>query len=58
MLIRNCRGGDAGFRTSGLSIEGGNHDVVLFASVPLSTEPWQPLEEGRLVVVRDGIRTP
>lgn len=30
-------------------------EVVLFASVPLTTEPgWQPLAEGELVVARLG----
>lgn len=28
--------------------------VALVASVPLSDEPWQPLAEGELVVLRDG----
>ncbi len=28
--------------------------VILVASVPLSTESWQPLDEGELVVLKDG----
>ena len=33
---------------------GQEQDVVLFASVPLSEEHWQPLQEGEVLVVRDG----
>lgn len=29
--------------------------VILVASVPLSTESWVPLEEGELVVLKDGV---
>ncbi|MFK7815190.1 MAG: class II glutamine amidotransferase [Gammaproteobacteria bacterium] len=28
--------------------------VILVASVPLSTESWQPLDEGELIVLKDG----
>lgn len=28
--------------------------VVLVASVPLTDEPWQAMEEGSLIVLRDG----
>lgn len=29
-------------------------NLVLFASVPLSDEPWRPLDEGEIVVARNG----
>jgi hypothetical protein len=29
-------------------------EVALVASVPLSREPWEPLAEGTIVVLREG----
>jgi glutamine amidotransferase len=40
--------------TSGLSVKVANQTVVLIASVPLSNERWQPLEEGDVVAVANG----
>lgn len=54
MLVRKCGRGAETFETSGLTIEAESQRVVLFASVPLTNEPWQPLDEGTLVVVQDG----
>ena len=55
MLQRRCapdapRPADAG----GVAIADGDQTVLLFASVPLTDEAWQPLAEGALVAVRDG----
>ena len=55
MLQRHCapdapRPADAG----GVAIADGDQTVLLFASVPLTDEAWQPLAEGALVAVRDG----
>jgi glutamine amidotransferase len=55
MLARECGRGNETFATSGLTVEAENHSVVLFASVPLTDEPWFPLGEGTLVVVKDGL---
>ena len=55
MLQRRCaqdapRPADVG----GISVAGGDQTVLLFASVPLTDEAWQPLAAGELVAVRDG----
>jgi len=49
------------FEPSALNIEGlraipaaGDQEVVLFASVPLTDEDWQPLESGEIVVASHG----
>lgn len=46
------------FETSGLKIKTTSQHVVLVASVPLTNEPWHPLAEGALVVVRNGELVP
>jgi glutamine amidotransferase len=38
----------------GLDIQLRDQQTVLFASVPLDDEGWQPLDEGTVVAVRDG----
>lgn len=58
MLMRKCGRSSDVFATSGLTIESGSQTVVLFASVPLTDEPWKPLDEGTLIVVRDGMLMP
>ena len=40
----------------GLEPQGGDQRVTLVASVPLSDEAWQPLGDGELVAIADGIR--
>ena len=55
MLQRRCapdapRPADAG----GVAVADGDQTVLLFASVQLTEEAWQPLAEGELVAVRDG----
>jgi predicted glutamine amidotransferase len=29
-------------------------DIVMFASVPITAEPWRPLAEGEVIAVRAG----
>jgi glutamine amidotransferase len=63
---RRQQGGGLGVRPPGLHLlcrrcaaEGVGdepQDVVLVASVPLTGEAWQPLEEGEIVVMRSGRR--
>ena len=45
-----------GLLQSGVIVEAGGEGqkIVLLASVPLSSEAWQPLAEGEVIVVRDG----
>jgi predicted glutamine amidotransferase len=54
-LTRRCAAGGE-LSTDGLRIEahGGEQDVVLVASVPLTAEGWVPLSRGEIVVARLG----
>jgi hypothetical protein len=54
-LCRTCAV-DPSARVSGggVSVEAGPQSVQLFASVPLTDEPWQPLPEGTVVAARGG----
>ncbi len=56
LLCRRCRPEDAGggLVADGLDVRFAAQEVVLAASVPLTDEPWRPLAEGELVVLRDG----
>ncbi len=54
MLSRQCCHEREGFEAVGLSVAQGYQEVVLIASVPLSTEPWRPLQEGEVVAVSFG----
>lgn len=53
-LQKQCQNDQQSFVTSGLSIRGGHQLVMLFASVPLTSEQWEPLAEGELVAVARG----
>jgi glutamine amidotransferase len=57
VLCRTCAGETGAFATEGLSIASaqGAQEVALAASVPLTPgEPWRPLAEGEIVVLRGG----
>lgn len=58
-LKRHCTEGGT-YSGQGLSIEakGLDQDVVLFASVPLSSESWAPMNEGDVLVTRNGKLVP
>lgn len=55
LLCRTCTAGFDGVPMVGMTIA---HDeeqlVALVASVPLSGEPWEPLAEGEVLVLREG----
>jgi glutamine amidotransferase len=53
-LQRQCPIGQPGLVASGLSIRGDHQLVTLFASVPLTSERWEPLAEGELIAVSQG----
>jgi glutamine amidotransferase len=56
-LSRRCAGEPAAYDVPGLAIEhsNGEQQVMLVASVPLSTEPgWHALGEGEVLALRDG----
>ena len=41
-------------RLVGVELDGHVKEITLFASVPLSTEPWQPFESNELLVCKNG----
>jgi glutamine amidotransferase len=57
-LKRTCHIADQTTSASGVRIEAGAllQELMLFASVPLTDEPWQPFFEGELIAVRHGRR--
>ena len=54
VLSRQCTRADQIVRTQDLSVAADLQEVMLFASVPLTSEPWRPLAEGELVAVSAG----
>jgi predicted glutamine amidotransferase len=55
VLCRSCIASSDGVPLTGVAIgPEGDQQVTLLASVPLSNEPWQPLAEGEVVVIRGG----
>ncbi|HVC61046.1 MAG TPA: class II glutamine amidotransferase [Acetobacteraceae bacterium] len=54
MLHRSCAVDPDALASAGVTLDGGQL-VTLFASVPLTEEPWQPLREGEIAVARDGV---
>jgi glutamine amidotransferase len=58
VLTRTCDSGGT-IVSDGVAVRsGGPQQVVLLASVPLTSERWRPLDEGELVVVRAGLPLP
>jgi len=55
-LARNCGLADETQALPGITLEQTRYDqqVVLVASVPLSVEPWQPFDEGQILVMKSG----
>lgn len=53
-LQRNCTIQDPFPEAAGVSVVSTDQDVVLFASVPLTREPWVPFLDGEIVVVSRG----
>ena len=54
LLQKHCQNGQQSIVANGLSIQGSDQLVTLFASVPLTSERWEPLAEGELVAVARG----
>jgi glutamine amidotransferase len=55
ILNRQCSAnGESMFNGAGISVAGTALNVVLIASVPLTSEPWQPLERSTAIEVRNG----
>ncbi len=54
MLTRACAADPDTLPAAGVALHGAQ-SVILFASVPLTDEPWRPLGEGEIVVSRHGM---
>lgn len=54
LLQQRCPRGQQGIVADGLSIRSDDQLVTLFASVPLTSQRWEPLAEGELVAVSHG----
>jgi len=54
VLSRSCTSDADDFDTQGLRISGDATCAVIVASVPLTDEPWEALEEGQLIAARGG----
>jgi glutamine amidotransferase len=54
MLCRQCSSSEEK-EFSNVHIEGTHQNLVLFSSVPLNDEPWQPMEPNRLYVAQNGM---
>ena len=54
LLSRRCALADEPLHASGISVGPGFQDLLLIASVPLSSQPWRPLAEGQLLAVTAG----
>lgn len=55
VLTRECPGELDVVSGHGLRIDAGRQSVVLVASLPLSDERWQPVPEGTVLVVSEGL---
>ena len=53
-LHRQCAMKDLLSETSGVSVISPNQDVILVASVPLTTEAWEPFGEGEVIAIAHG----
>jgi glutamine amidotransferase len=53
-LTRHCEFDPDSLRKSGFRIQSNTQDLVLFASVPLSSEDWHPLVPNQFLVARHG----
>lgn len=55
LLCRTCNAELDGVALAGIELAGdGAQEIALLASVPLSAEPWEPLPEGEVIVLRAG----
>lgn len=54
VLCRTCSVDTEALKADDITIGGESQRVLLFASVPLSDEPWRPLKEGEIVIAEAG----
>ena len=54
VLCRRCAPERGEETLDGVNLQSGEQEVALVASVPLTEEPWRPLDEGQIVALGDG----
>lgn len=55
MLVRSCNEQAVDLTQSGVLLAPTAQELVLVASVPLTDEPWEAIEEGEVVALRKGV---
>ncbi len=56
LLQRCCWESAPELKEAGVDLNTVRQDVALVASIPLTDELWEPLEEGELIALKDGLR--
>lgn len=54
LLHRQCASKDLYAETAGISVSSPDQEVILVASVPLTAEAWEPLQQGEVVMISKG----
>ena len=55
LLARSCNEQAVDLSESGIMMAPIAQELVLVASVPLTDEPWEPIDEGEVIVLKDGL---
>ncbi|MGB5687727.1 MAG: class II glutamine amidotransferase, partial [Woeseiaceae bacterium] len=55
MLVRSCNEQAVDLTQSGVLLAPVAQELVLVASVPLTDEPWEAIDEGEVIALRKGI---
>lgn len=54
VLCRTCAVDSEALNSDGITVGSGGQSVLLFASTPLSDEPWQAFDDGQIVIAENG----
>ena len=55
VLVRSCNEQAVDLTKSGVMLAPVAQELVLIASVPLTEEPWEPISEGEVIALRQGL---
>ena len=55
MLVRSCNEQAIDLSQSGIMMAPISQELTLIASVPLTDEPWEPIAEGDVIALKDGL---
>lgn len=55
MLVRSCNEQAVDLSQSGIMMAPIAQELTLIASVPLTDEPWEPIGEGEVIALKDGL---